>query len=42
MDSGIYYIIGGARVNVWCDTNFLVIMGASQMDMNQWEFVVNS
>ena len=42
MDSYISYIHDGARVNVWCETKFWVIMGDSKMDTNKWEVVVNS
>ena len=41
MDFEVSYIHGGARVNVWRETNFWVILGASITDINQWEVFVN-
>ena len=41
MDFEIAYTHGGAIVNVWCETNSWVILGASKIDINQWEVVVN-
>ena len=34
VDSGIAYIHGGARANVRCETNFLVILCDSKTDIN--------
>ena len=41
MDFKIAYTRGGARVDMWCENIFWVILGASKMDMNWWEVVVN-
>ena len=39
MDSKIAYINVGARVNVWFEINFWVILGASNTDINRWDVV---
>ena len=39
MDFEIAYTHGGARVDMLCETNLWVILGASKMDMNWWDVV---